>query len=146
MTDQQPLPEFPLAFPGPLRDQLVSAVLSGSKTSTTGLLADYEYAGDPLPYVGERSRIIDSAGEAVAVIEVTDVRVLPLAEVDLQHVIDEGEGDESVAGWRANHEKFWRSPEMLETLGDPSFRVTDETLVIATRFRLVERVASLSAP
>ncbi|MFE4859609.1 ASCH domain-containing protein [Streptomyces sp. NPDC056670] len=140
MTDQETLPEFLLAFPGPLRDRLVAAVLSGAKTSTTGLLADYEHAGDPLPYVGERSRVIDSAGEAVAVIEVTGVRVLPLAEVDLQHVIDEGEGDESVAGWRAGHEGFWRSPEMLEALGDPSFEVTDATPVIATRFRVVERL------
>ena len=146
MSEQQPLPEFLLAFPGPLRDPLVSAVLSGAKTSTTGLLADYEHEGDPLPYVGERSRLIDSAGRTVAVIEVTDVRVLPLAEVDLQHAIDEGEGDESVAGWRANHETFWRSPEMMEALGDPSFEVTDETPVIATRFRLVERVGSADGP
>ncbi|MCT9093703.1 ASCH domain-containing protein [Streptomyces sp. ASQP_92] len=138
MNDQQPLPDFAFAFPGPLRDRLVVAVLSGAKTSTTGLLADYEHAGDPLPRVGERSRVIDSAGAPVAVIEVTGVRVLPLSEVDLQHAIDEGEGDESVAGWRAHHEAYWSSPEMVEALGDPAFEVTDDTPVVATRFRLVE--------
>ena len=31
-----PLAEF--AFPGPLRDQLVAAILSGAKTTTTGLV------------------------------------------------------------------------------------------------------------
>ena len=34
--DRMPLAEF--AFPGPLRDQLVAAILTGAKTSTTGLL------------------------------------------------------------------------------------------------------------
>ena len=33
MTDELPIFEF--AFPGPLRDQLVAAVLDGSKTTTT---------------------------------------------------------------------------------------------------------------
>jgi uncharacterized protein YhfF len=37
------LPEIELGFPGPLRDQLVAAVLDGSKTTTTGLLADHEH-------------------------------------------------------------------------------------------------------
>lgn len=36
------LPKAEFAFPGPLRDQLVAAILDGSKTSTTGLVADYE--------------------------------------------------------------------------------------------------------
>ena len=30
------------AFPGPLRDQLVAAILSGAKTTTSGLLIGYE--------------------------------------------------------------------------------------------------------
>ena len=33
------------AFPGPLRDQLVAAILDGAKTTTTGLLDDYERDG-----------------------------------------------------------------------------------------------------
>jgi len=34
-------PTFEFAFPGPLRDKLVAAVLGGTKTATTGLLQDY---------------------------------------------------------------------------------------------------------
>ena len=37
------------AFPGPLRDQLVAAILSGAKTTTSGLLTGYERDGEPLP-------------------------------------------------------------------------------------------------
>jgi uncharacterized protein YhfF len=132
------LPKAEFAFPGPLRDQLVTAILDGAKTSTTGLLADYEHEGDPLPEVGERSVVVDSADTPVAVIELTAVRVVPLAEVDLQHAIDEGEGDTTVAGWRANHESFWHSAEMRAALGDPEFTVDDSTLVVLERFRLIE--------
>jgi uncharacterized protein YhfF len=132
MIDDLPVMEF--AFPGPLRDQLVAAVLSGAKTTTTGLLLPDE----PTDEVGQEYAVVDSDGRRVAVIEVTDVRVLRLAEVDLRHVVDEGEGDESVARWRANHEKFWHSPESRAELG-ADFRVDDDTLVVATRFRLLDR-------
>jgi uncharacterized protein YhfF len=143
MTDQYSadelaaLPKAEFAFPGPLRDQLVAAILDGSKTSTTGLVADYEHEGDPLPAIGERSVVVDSADQPVAVIEIAGVRVVALADVDLQHAIDEGEGDTTVAGWRANHESFWHSPEMRAALDDPTFTVDDTTLTILQRFRLL---------
>ncbi|MDG4532721.1 ASCH domain-containing protein [Streptomyces sp. AV19] len=131
------LPRIEFAFPGPLRDRLVAAVLDGTKTSTTGLLADYERAGDPLPRAGERYAVVDSADRPVAVVEVTDVRIVALAEVDLAHVVDEGEGDRSVAEWRANHESFWHGPGMRATLDDPAFTVDDTTRVVLERFRVV---------
>ncbi|KUJ68003.1 RNA-binding protein, partial [Streptomyces albus subsp. albus] len=119
MEPREPLSPFLLAFPGPLRDQLVAAVLSGEKVSTSGLLAEYEREQEELPPVGERSALIDSEGREVAVLELIEVRVLPLGEVDHQHVLDEGEGYRSVAEWRAGHERFWHSEEMREALGDP---------------------------
>ena len=126
------LPLMELAFPGPLRDRLVAAVLSGAKTTTTGLFLPDE----PAEEAGQRLAVVDSAGRRVAVIEVTDVRVVRLSDVDLRHAVDEGEGDESVAGWRANHETFWHSEEVRAELG-ADFRVDDDTLVVATRFRLL---------
>ncbi|MEU5607621.1 ASCH domain-containing protein [Streptomyces sparsogenes] len=131
------MPRAEFAFPGPLRDQLVAAILDGSKTSTTGLLVDYEHEGEPLPKVGSRSVVIDSEDRPVAVIEITGVRVVPLAQVDLAHVVDEGEGDTSVAEWRASHERFWHSEEMRAVLEDPEFTVDDTTLAVLQRFRLV---------
>jgi uncharacterized protein YhfF len=125
------------AFPGPLRDQLVAAILAGAKTSTSSLLADYERGDEPLPRVGERSVVMDSQDRPVAVIETTKVRVVRLGDVDLQHAIDEGEGYESVADWRAGHEAFWHSPQARAELGDPGFTVDDDTLMVAERFQLV---------
>jgi uncharacterized protein YhfF len=130
-----PLAEF--AFPGPLRDQLVAAILSGAKTSTSGLVLEYEREKEPLPKVGRRSAVVDSEGRRVAAIEITEVRVVRLADVDLQHALDEGEGFKSVVEWRAEHEGFWHSAEVREELGDPDFTVDDDTQVLAQRFRLV---------
>jgi uncharacterized protein YhfF len=125
------------AFPGPLRDQLVAAILDGAKTTTTGLVEDYEREGEPLPRPGDREVVIDSAGDPVALIEIVASRVVRVGDVDLAHAIGEGEGYASVTGWRAAHEAFWHSAEMREALGDPSFTVTDDTLAVATEFRLV---------
>jgi uncharacterized protein YhfF len=105
-ADLASLPTAEFAFPGPLRDQLVAAILNGSRTSTTELVADYEHEQESLPEVGNRSVVVDSDDRPVAIIEVTGVRAVPLAQADLAHVLDEGEGDTSVAKWRANHERF----------------------------------------
>jgi uncharacterized protein YhfF len=131
------LPVAEFGFPGPLRDLLVAAILAGEKTTTSGLVADYEHENDPLPVPGERQVVIDSAGRPVAVIETTAVRVIRLAEVDLRHALGEGEGYTSVAEWRAGHEEFWHSAEMREALENPDFTVGDDTLVVAQEFRLV---------
>ena len=130
------MPVVEFAFPGPLRDQLVAAILAGTKTTTSGLVASYEYEGDPLPWRGLRQAVVDSAGHSVAVIETTGVRVIRLADVDLAHALGEGEGFASVAEWRAGHEQFWHSAEMRAALDDPAFTVDDDTLVVAQEFRL----------
>ncbi|MFI9024367.1 ASCH domain-containing protein [Streptomyces sp. NPDC053560] len=139
MTSNEALPAFELGFPGELRDRLVAAVLSGAKTATTGLAEGYALEGEPLPEAGERRAVPDSAGRTVAVIEVTGVRVLRLGDVDLAHAVDEGEGHTTVAQWRAAHEEFWHGAEQRAALGDPEFTVGDDTLVVAERFRVVER-------
>jgi uncharacterized protein YhfF len=134
-SDDLPVAEF--AFPGPLRDQLVAAIVAGDKTTTSGLVADYEHEGEPLPQAGLRQMVVDSAGKPVAVIETTAVRVIRLADVDVAHALGEGEGYGSVAEWRAGHERFWHSAEMRGALGDPEFTVDDDTLVVAQTFRLI---------
>ncbi|MGW7319964.1 ASCH domain-containing protein [Streptomyces sp. NPDC054865] len=140
MTSLDDLPPYLLGFPGPLRDQLVTAVLSGAKTSTTGLLAEYEAEGEPLPAPGDRAVLVDSDEAGLAVVEVTGVEVLRLADVSLRHALDEGEGYASVAEWRTAHEGFWHSEPVRAALGDPGYTVDDDTLVVAERFRVTERL------
>lgn len=135
-SEDLPVAEF--AFPGALRDQLVAAIVAGGKTTTTGLVAEYEKEGAPLPEPGLRQVVVDSAGNPVAVIETTSVQVIRLGDVDLAHALGEGEGYASVAEWRAGHERFWHSAPMRDALGDPEFTVDDDTLVVAEVFRVVE--------
>ncbi|MEU2494976.1 ASCH domain-containing protein [Streptomyces sp. NPDC007883] len=123
-------------MPRPLRDRLVSAVLSGEKVSTTGLSAEGKAEGKGMPSRGERYALIDSAGRATAELEVTDVRVTPLVEVGPRHALDEDEGHRSVAERRTAHERFRpRPPQMPEALDDPGVIVGDTTVVVAERFR-----------
>src|SRR5690348_18259142 len=105
------LPVAEFAFPGPLRDQLVAAILAGAKTATTGLVADYEHENEPLPGPGLRQAVVDSAGRPVAVIETTAVRVLRPADVDLNHALGEGAGYTSAAEWRAGQRQCRYSAE-----------------------------------
>ncbi|HEX5801077.1 MAG TPA: ASCH domain-containing protein [Gaiellaceae bacterium] len=130
-----------LGFAGtPLREQLVAAVLRGDKTATAGLLVDYEREGEALPQPGRRSLLVDNDGEGVAILETTEVRVLRVGDCDEQFARDEGEGFETVAQWREAHDRFWRgyADEIRHHLGDPDWDVTDDTLFVAERFRLVE--------
>lgn len=140
MTSYSALPVCEFAFPGPLRDQLVAAVLDGSKTSTTATRIEYRIEQEALPVVGLQEVVIDSAGNPVAVIEMTEVRIARLADVDLQHAIDEGEGFTTVAQWRAGHEDFWHSADMRHAMGDPQFTVDDNTEVVLQRFTVVARL------
>jgi uncharacterized protein YhfF len=140
MPPQEELPRAEFAFPGPLRDQLIAAILSGAKTATSSLVVEYELEGAPLPVVGRRTVVVDSADRHVAIIETTDVRLIPVGDVDVAHVRDEGEGYQTVADWRAEHEKFWHSDQMRTQLGDPAFRITDDTIMVAERFQLVGTV------
>ena len=125
------------AFPGPLRDQLIAAILEGTKTTTTGLVDDYERDGEPMPRPGDREVVIDSAGEPVALIEIVKVRVVRVGDVDLAHALGEGEGYASVADWRAGHEAYWHSDAMRTCVGDPAFTVDDDTPAVALEFRTV---------
>lgn len=130
-----------LGFRGtPLREQLVAAVLRGEKTATAGLLVDYEREGDSLPEPGQRYLLVDAEDRGVAVVEITDARVLRVGDCDLDFARDEGEGFATVAEWREAHDGFWRgyADEIRAYLGDPDWDVTDDTLFVAERFRVVE--------
>ncbi len=118
------MPEFGLGYPGTdLRRRLVAAVLSGAKTATAGLAGD-----EPPSAAGDRYVVEDEEGKPRAIVEVTEARVVPASEIDLDFARDEGEGFESVDDWRVAHERFFEQP------------ITPDTLIEAIRFRVVERL------
>ncbi len=132
--DSLPVCEF--ADPGPLRDRIIASVFAGEKTATSSLLG--QYVDEELPVPGQRFAVVDSSERRVAVIEVTSVEVLPLGEVGEAFALAEGEGFRSLADWRRAHESFWLADNEIAKLG---IAVDDETLVVAERFRLLQRIA-----
>ena len=111
-----------------LRRQLVEAVLAGTKTATAGLWSEYEAEGEPVGSPGDRHVLHGFDDEPVAIVEITETRLVPAREIDVQFAHDEGEGFESVDDWRAAHEAFFRQP------------IGPDTTIVATRFRVVEQL------
>jgi len=99
-------------------------VLRGDKTATAGLaeLEEEHWSA------GDRLTVLGYDDEPVAIAEVVEERVIPAGEIDVQFARDEGEGFESIEAWREAHERFFERP------------LLDDTLIVATRFRLVERL------
>ncbi|MFJ6212320.1 ASCH domain-containing protein [Streptomyces sp. NPDC092296] len=131
------LPTLELAFPGPERDRGVAAILNGRKTALTGLLEIFEHAGEAVPTTGQRFSVLDSEGRRAVVIELVDVRVVPMKEIDDDFARAEGRGYSDVTQWRAAHEEFFRSDGVRAFLGRTPV-IDDDTLVVAERFRVVE--------
>jgi uncharacterized protein YhfF len=119
------LPPFELGYPRTeLRRKLVDAVLAGRKTATAGLAEPGEVADEP----GTCYVVHDYDDEPVAIVEVTEARIVPAGEIDLEFARDEGEGFRSVAEWHAAHERFFAQ------------EIRPDTKIVATRFRVVERL------
>ena len=122
------LPASGFVEPGPLRDELTALVLAGTKVATSSLVADYVIGGGPLPVVGERAVVIDSAW-----------RLATIGTVDDEFAHAEGEGFADATAWREAHERYWNGhlAEYRRGLRDPDFVLTPSTPVVCERFRLV---------
>lgn len=131
----EPISELPrgeFAFPGPLRDALVTAILDGTKTTTSSLLVEHSRGHDPREDVGTLEAVLDSHDNVVCVIRTTEVYVCRLADVSDEHAIAEGEGYADASEWRTGHEEFWCSPEFVEYIGE--LEIDDDTQVVCQRF------------
>ena len=114
-------------------NELLNLVLVGKKTATASALWGYESAGEPLPTVGELNIIMDADHTPRVLTETVEVVITPFNEVSADHAYYEGEGDRSLAYWRAVHEEFWRQ-HSANTRG-----FDDEMPVVCERFRVVYR-------
>lgn len=130
------MPKVEFAFPGPLRESLVEAVRTGAKTASAALLAEYQKLEEPLPAVGDRGMVVDSADSPVCTVEITEVSIVPMQDVSDEHALAEGEDYSTAEGWRTVHQEFWSSDEMREALGEDTV-LGDSTLVVLERFEVV---------
>ena len=112
-------------------DELLALVLEGTKTATASALWDYEAEGEDLPQVGALSIVLDGAGHPRALLETTEVAVVPFDEVSAEHAYLEGEGDRTLADWREVHQRFFTE----HPLHDRGF--APDMPIVLERFRLL---------
>lgn len=75
-------------------------IVSGEKTATSSLLAEFEISGKPLPEPGSLSIVVNGVDQAVAVIQTREVEILRFDEIGPQFAHDYGEGDRTLAFWQ----------------------------------------------
>lgn len=113
-------------------DQLAKLVLKGQKTATASAYPLYQAYGEDIPQVGTFDVILDGQGQAVCIIEITNVEVVPFKQVSEDHAFKEGEGDRSLAYWRQVHEELF-----TEWLPEAGLSFSEETGVVLEEFRKV---------
>jgi uncharacterized protein YhfF len=115
-----------------MQTELADLVATGPKRATTSLLRWYGSGEEPMPAVGGYGVVVDGSGSARCVVRTTSVDVMPFADVDAVFAYDEGEGDRTLAWWRAAHRAFF------EREGEQAgFAFVDEMDVVCERFAVV---------
>ena len=127
---------FELGSPGEMRAWLNDLVLRGQKVGTFGLAAEYREEGEAVERPGERLVLVDDDLERIGVVEVVEAVRLNVGDVTWAMVESEGEGDRSIADWRAGHDRYWQS--------EGRAALTDDTALVDVRFRLVDPVPAVS--
>ena len=86
--------------------ELTALVRSGKKRATCTHMAELEAGAKP-PEVGRRDIALNFDGSPAFVIETLEVRETSFADMTEEMALLEGE-DDSLAGWRAGHEEYYR--------------------------------------
>ncbi len=120
-----------------MADELGGLALRGVKTATASLVWSYEDGANPYPMEGGYSVILDGRNRPLCVIRTVRLYVRPFDEVDAEQAYLEGEGERTLASWRADHWKFFT--EECRVLG----RQPDSKMpVLCERFERVYPIPS----
>lgn len=115
-----------------MADELGDLVVRGIKTATCSALWEWQAEDGSLPAVGLKTIVLNGRGEPWCIIETTEVTIRPYNEVEAAFAYEEGEGDRSLAYWRAGHRHFFS--RSLPRIG----RSFDETMpLVCERFKVI---------
>ncbi len=113
-------------------DLLAQLVLAGVKTATASAAPLYQLENEPFPQEGEYSVILDSAGEAVCIIQTTCVYTVPFCQGSPEHAFKEGEEDRSLESWQKIHRDFFSN-----VMAEAGLSFSETMPVVCEEFRLV---------
>ncbi len=106
-----------------LADELLALVLEGKKTATCWAVAEGMKGAE----IGKNLVVRDGAGRPRAVVQTLEITQRRFGEVDDSFAFDEGEGDRSLAHWRAAHQRYFTRLKLFEA----------DMMLWCERFRLV---------
>ncbi len=89
-------------------DDLANKVIEGVKTATCANLDD-----EGTPEVGEVFVVVDGRNNPVCAVKLTEVKQVPFDLVTEEHAFAEGEGDRTLASWRAEQQRFFEEYDMF---------------------------------
>jgi uncharacterized protein YhfF/ribosomal protein S18 acetylase RimI-like enzyme len=125
----------------PLAHELVELVLHGPKRATAGLADVQDSLPSIKPSAGGWSVVTEHDGTPRAVIRTTSVERRPFDAVDAEFAREEGEGDRTLADWKAGHRRFF-----TRELAEVGRRFEPTMLVDLERFELVWPLGAALTP
>lgn len=96
-----------------ITDELIDLYLTGKKTAGSGIVEDYESAGDPLTKVGDHWIALSAIGEPRCILRTERVEKHAFMDVPEYVAVAEGEGDLSLDYWRRVHAAHY-APDLHE--------------------------------
>lgn len=111
---------------------LLGLVLAGKKRATSSSLWAYEIEGEAVPKVGDRCVITYWDGTPGCVIETTNVRIIPYADMTYEIARLEGE-DDTLESWQKTHQQFFT--EEGKELG---YTFSENMPVVFEEFKVIE--------
>lgn len=115
-------------------DALIRLYRAGKKSAGSGLVADYETAGDPLPKTGDYWILLDSRDRPRFLLKTIRTELNLFGRIPKSVARAEGEGDLSIAHWKKVHARFY-----YPFLGDWGVDDIDKAVVITEHFEIVHR-------
>lgn len=90
-----------------LADELLALILGGIKKATADLVIFYEKESLSIPKPEDYSIILNSTGNAKAIIRTTKVLINPFHKIGEDFARAEGEGDMTLGWWRQVHRAYF---------------------------------------
>ncbi len=113
-------------------DQSAALVLEGLKTVKTTLLLEYQRKEKYLPQEGSYSIILDVNNQAIGIVQLLKVFIVPFDEVTDELAYQEGEGDRTLSGWREIYQTYFQ-----EQCKKQHWNFSVKTEVVCIQFELV---------
>ncbi|MEG0267642.1 MAG: ASCH domain-containing protein, partial [Carnobacterium sp.] len=113
-------------------NQSAALVLEGLKTAKTSLLLDYQRSEKSVPQEGSYSLILDGNNQAIGIVQLLKIAILPFDEVSDEWAYEEGEGDRTLKGWREFYQDYFQ-----EQCKSEHWHFSMKTEVVCIQFELV---------